>query len=75
MAKRSVVIIKDTLGSVCFIAYPKMLEENEINKAINKANEYQQMKDKEIIDMKDDILLLKKEIEDLRKEIKYLKGE
>ena len=40
--RKNVIIIKDTNGNTCFVAYPKMLDENQINKAINECNKYHQ---------------------------------
>ena len=46
--RKNVVVIKDTKGKVVYVAYPKMLDKNEINKAINDSMAYQQAQEEEI---------------------------
>ena len=75
MAKRNVVIVKDTKGDVCYVAEIKSLDENEINKLVNKCSKYHQRKEQELFDMKSDIETLEKKCEDLQKEVNVLKGE
>ena len=75
MAKRNVVIVKDTLGETCYVAFPKLLDENEINKDLNKASDYWQRKEFELQVLKNRFSSLEKKINDLVDEIKHLKGE
>ena len=75
MQKKNVVVIKDTLGNVVYVAYPKLLDENEINKEINKANDYWQRKDFDFQILKNRVSSLENKNNDLVEEIKHLKGE
>ena len=73
--RKSCVIIKDTNGDICYVACNRMLDENEINKAINEMNKYHQKVFKEKQEMLNEIETLYKRINDIEKEIKLLKGE
>ena len=75
MAKKNVVVIKDTLGKTCYVAFPKLLDENEINKELNKASDYWQRKEFELQVLKNRVSSLESKVNDLVNEIKHLKGE
>ena len=75
MAKRNVVIIKDTKGNTCYVAYISCLEQNEINKAINECNKTSQEREKEKLDLLKRVDDLEKHCQELYNEIKVLKGE
>ena len=73
--RKNVIIIKDTKGKVVYVAYPKMLEENEINKAINECNKYQQNVELEKNKLLDRIDNLEKCVLLLNLDIKLDRGE
>lgn len=73
--RKNVVIVKDTKGNTCYVAFPKMLEEHEINKAVNECLKYEEKKERKYVNMVNDIAKLESNIEKLEKEIKILKGE
>ena len=66
--RKNAVIVKDTKGNTCYIAFPKMLEEHEINKALNECLKYEQKKESEYVNMVNDIAKLESDNKKLEKE-------
>lgn len=75
MARKNVVIIKDTKGNTCFVAFPKVLEQNEINKAINECNKYHQDKEQEKEELISSLVQLKLRVDKLELELALDRGE
>ena len=73
--RKNVVIVKDTKGNTCYIAFPKMLEEHEINKALNECLKYEQKQEERFNCIEKSIKYLLDRVSKLEQEIKVLKGE
>ena len=73
--RKNVVIIKDTKGQVVYVAYPKMLDKTEINKAINESMAYQQAQEEKIEKLIEGIDYLLGYIRELDLEIKLDRAE
>ena len=70
--KKNVVIVKDTKGNTCYVANIKLLDENEINKAINEMNKYHQLLQVKVYDK---LVELESKCQKLELDIKLDRGE